>query len=94
LVVDLAEDAEIPSGPLTVPGAREVQARGRRRWLEFDRSQTSASDLVAATAMRYALADLLIEEPSIEEVIARLYAAGSGTDEAVSAGELTRERAS
>ena len=76
LVVDLSEEAPLPPGPLVVPGAREVRARGRRRWLEFDRSVTSASDLVAAVASRYALADLSIEEPGIEEVIARLYASG------------------
>jgi ABC-2 type transport system ATP-binding protein len=76
LVVDLSEEVALPSEPLVVPGAREVRARGHRRWLEFDRSVTSASDLVAAVASRYALADLSIEEPSIEEVIARLYAAG------------------
>jgi ABC-2 type transport system ATP-binding protein len=78
LVVDLAEEAPEPLGALVVPGAREVRARGRRRWLEFDRSMTSASDLVAAVASRYSLADLSIEEPGIEEVIGRMYAAGSG----------------
>lgn len=78
LVVDLAEEAPEPLGALVVPGAREVRARGRRRWLEFDRSMTSASDLVAAVASRYSLADLTIEEPGIEEVIGRMYAAGSG----------------
>jgi ABC-2 type transport system ATP-binding protein len=80
LVVDLSEEGRAPVGPLTVPGATEVRSRGGRRWLEFDRSVTSASDLVAAVASRYALSDLSIEEPGIEEVIARLYAAGRGGD--------------
>ena len=61
-----------------VSSASSRRARGRRRWLEFDRSMTSASDLVAAVASRYSLADLSIEEPGIEEVIGRMYAAGSG----------------
>jgi ABC-2 type transport system ATP-binding protein len=78
LVVDLSEETPEPPGALNVPGAREARARGRRRWLEFDRSVTSASDLVAAVASRYSLADLSIEEPGIEEVIGRLYAARSG----------------
>lgn len=77
LVVDLAEDGETVDGPVQVPGAVEVRARGLRRWLEFDRRQVSASDLIAATAARYRLSDLAIEEPDIETVIARLYAEGS-----------------
>lgn len=75
LVVDLSEEAATPVGPIEVAGATEVRSRGRRRWLEFDRSVTSASDLVATVASTYALSDLSIEEPGIEEVIARLYGA-------------------
>ena len=87
LVVDLADpstsgmapiserdETDQPSvGPLVVPGATETRSEGNRHWLAFDRREVSASDLIAAVAARYPLADLTLEEPDIETVIAGLY---------------------
>ncbi len=72
LVVDLAGD-ENAAGPLEVPHAREVRADGPRRWLRFNRTETTASELIAAVAARYRLRDLTIEEPEIETIIRLLY---------------------
>ncbi|GAA2756954.1 ABC transporter ATP-binding protein [Actinopolymorpha rutila] len=71
LVVDLAD----PGPPIEVDGANVVRVDGPRQWLAFPAS-TSAAPLVAAIAARYPVADLSIQEPAIESVIARMYAAG------------------
>jgi ABC-2 type transport system ATP-binding protein len=75
LVVDLVED--VP-GPLDVPRACEVRADGPRRWLQFNRADTSAARLIAEVAGRYRLQDLTIEEPAIEDIVRRIYEQGLG----------------
>lgn len=72
LVVDLADD-EPALGALEVPHAMEVRADGPRRWLRFNRADTTASALIAALAARYRLQDLTIEEPEIEAIIRHVY---------------------
>jgi ABC-2 type transport system ATP-binding protein len=71
LVVDLAE----PAGPLRVEGAEVTRIDGPRQWLRFP-ADASAAPLVSDIAARYALADLSIHEPAIEDVITRLYEQG------------------
>jgi viologen exporter family transport system ATP-binding protein len=73
LVLDLAEDH--PS-PVQVPSAREVRADGPRRWLQFNRLEVTAAELIAEVASRYRLHDLTIEEPDIETIIRRIYEHG------------------
>jgi ABC-2 type transport system ATP-binding protein len=73
LVVDLAEDVPLA---LWVPGARQVRADGPRRWLQFNRLETTAAELIAAVAARYKLHDLTIEEPDIESIVRRIYEKG------------------
>jgi hypothetical protein len=73
LVVDLADDGV---GVLEVPSAKEAKADGPRRWLTFQRAETSAADLIAAVAARYRIEDLTIEEPAIEAIIRRIYEEG------------------
>ncbi|MEU9122660.1 ATP-binding cassette domain-containing protein [Streptomyces sp. NPDC048506] len=73
LVVDLERELPPIEG---VPGARTVRVEGPRQWLAFPAAQ-SAAPLVTAVAERYPLVDLSVREPDIEDVIARLYAAGS-----------------
>jgi len=76
LVVDLAEDAVAAGAPLEAPHAVEVRADGPRRWLRFNRADTTAADLIAAVAARYRVQDLTIEEPEIEQIIRRIYEEG------------------
>ncbi len=73
LVVDLAEDV---SGQVQVRGATEVRADGPRRWLQFNRLETTAAELIAEVAGRYPLRDLTIEEPAIETIVRRIYEYG------------------
>jgi ABC-2 type transport system ATP-binding protein len=73
LVVDLAEDVE---GTLEVPFAREVRADGPRRWLQFNRLESTAAELIADVAAHYALHDLTIEEPDIETIVRHIYERG------------------
>jgi ABC-2 type transport system ATP-binding protein len=76
LVVDLAESGTSDDEPLRVEHAREVKADGPRRWLRFNRAETTAAELIAAVAARYRLSDLTIEEPEIEAIIRRIYEEG------------------
>jgi ABC-2 type transport system ATP-binding protein len=69
LVVDLAA----PLDPIAVDGATVVKVDGPRQWLSFP-ADRSAAPLVAQIAGRYPLVDLSVAEPSIEDVIARIYA--------------------
>lgn len=69
LVVDL--ERELP--PIAIEGARTVRVEGPRQWLAFP-SDARAAPLVARVAEGYPLLDLSVEEPEIEEVIARMYA--------------------
>ena len=72
LVVDLEE----PAAPLEVPGAVVTRVDGPRQWLRFRRDEISAAELTAAVAAKSRLVDLAVEEPDIEEVVARIYTAG------------------
>jgi viologen exporter family transport system ATP-binding protein len=73
LVVDLMDHID---GPLDIPRALEVRADGPRRWLQFSRADTTASELIADVASRYRLHDLTIEEPEIETIVRRIYEEG------------------
>jgi ABC-2 type transport system ATP-binding protein len=70
LVVDL----DRPNGPLEVAGAEVVRIEGPRQWLRFHRDRTTAAELIAGIARTTPVVDLTVEEPLIEDVIARLYA--------------------
>jgi ABC-2 type transport system ATP-binding protein len=72
LVVDL----ESPGPPVTVEGATVVKVDGPRQWLRFQRADTSAAALVAAVAARVPLRDLSVEEPSIDDIVRRIYTEG------------------
>ncbi len=75
LVVELADDRD-GAEPLTVAHAREVRADGPRRWLRFNRSDTTAADLIASVAGRYRIRDISIDEPEIESIIRHIYEEG------------------
>ncbi len=71
LVVDLSE----PAPAIETEGAETVRVDGPQQWLTFP-AESSAAPLVADIASRYHVADLSILEPSIEDVITRIYTAG------------------
>ena len=68
LVVDL----ERASPPIEVPGARFSRSNGPRQWLVIG-SEVNAATVVADVAARYAVADIALREPDIEDVVTRLY---------------------
>jgi ABC-2 type transport system ATP-binding protein len=69
LVVDLVDEAP----PIRVDGAVTRRVEGPRQWLSFP-ADASAAPIVAAVAASYAVADLSIQEPDIEDVIRQIYA--------------------
>ncbi len=74
LVVDLAE----PVGDLVdLPGCRHVlsEGHGLRQRLAFDADVTTAAKVLAEVSGRAEVLDLSIEEPRIEDVVRRVYAA-------------------
>jgi ABC-2 type transport system ATP-binding protein len=50
-----------------------VEANGLRQQLAFSAEQTSAAELIAAVVARVAVRDLQVVEPSIEDVVRKLY---------------------
>ena len=61
---------------MAVPGATVVRVDGARQWLRFDRHATTAAALVSAVAAAADLVDLAVEEPDIEDMVARIYREG------------------
>jgi ABC-2 type transport system ATP-binding protein len=76
LFVDFA--AEAPA--LDLPEVRVVSRDGRQLELAFDPRRIAAPALIARIAADHAVDDIHVEEPLIEEVIARFYAL-HGADE-------------
>lgn len=73
LVVDLAR----PGEDLDVPGTRHLgsEAGGLRQRLAFDAEETTAARVLAGVSERAEVVDLAIEEPDVEDVVRRVYAA-------------------
>ncbi len=69
LIVDLEREAE----SVQDDDVRVIRREGHRIWLSFDPEVVSAPDLVARIAARHAVMDLYVENPPIEEIVARLY---------------------
>jgi ABC-2 type transport system ATP-binding protein len=59
--------------PIEVAGAETHRVDGPRQWLSFPAGE-SAAPIVSAVAAPYAVADLSIQEPDIEDVIREIYA--------------------
>lgn len=69
LIADLADG----TGDVTVDGARIIEREGNRVTLAFDPEQVPAAELIARVASAYEVRDLFVENPPIEELIAKLY---------------------
>jgi viologen exporter family transport system ATP-binding protein len=70
LRVQFAEDV----GELTIPGTTVRQRSGRSVELSFDPQERPAHALIADIAARYDVEDVHVDEPPIDEVVARFYA--------------------
>jgi ABC-2 type transport system ATP-binding protein len=69
LIVDLVEEGE----QICDPDAVVMQQDGHRVSLRFDPDRVSTADLIGRIAARHAVRDLFVQNPPIEEIIARLY---------------------
>jgi ABC-2 type transport system ATP-binding protein len=72
LTLDLVDEREVVADPRVRVIARE----GARVKLAFDPAEVPATELVSRLTARHAVRDLFVENPPIEEVIARLYSNG------------------
>jgi ABC-2 type transport system ATP-binding protein len=69
LVVDMA--APVP--PVHVPGAQVIRVEGPRQWVRFNRADHSAASVLEAVSQDGPIRDLALEEPTIEEIVGRIY---------------------
>ena len=69
LIVDLAE----PDAAVSDPDAVVMRREGRRVHLSFDPRHIPPADLIARIASRHPVRDLFVENPPIEEIVARMY---------------------
>jgi ABC-2 type transport system ATP-binding protein len=54
-------------------GVRLVRREGARCWLAFDPDAVKPAELIARVTARHAVRDLFVENPPIEEIVARIY---------------------
>jgi ABC-2 type transport system ATP-binding protein len=73
LIVDLADQADGATAEIRDEEAQVISRDGRRVTLRFDPRRTPASELIARVTARHAVSDLFVENPPIEEIVARLY---------------------
>ncbi|HZP82027.1 MAG TPA: ATP-binding cassette domain-containing protein [Chthonomonadaceae bacterium] len=69
LIIDLEDEQEAVSDPDAVVISRE----GQRVCLRFDPACVSPAALISRITARHAVRDLFVQNPPIEEIIARLY---------------------
>jgi ABC-2 type transport system ATP-binding protein len=75
LIVDLTD----PAVEVTDPHAETIRREGDRVTLRFDPAAVSTAELVGRVTARYPVRDLLVQNPPIEEIIARIYGAETAT---------------
>ncbi|WP_437903945.1 ABC transporter ATP-binding protein [Sorangium sp. So ce327] len=72
LIVDLAD----PAAEIAEPGAEVIRREGARVTLRFDPAAISTAELVGRVTARTPVRDLLVQNPPIDEIVARLYGEG------------------
>ena len=71
LTVDLVD----PGAAIDDPEAAEIRRDGHRVCLAFDPQVVAPAELIRRITSRHAVRDLFVENPPIETIVARLYAA-------------------
>ncbi|WP_434048954.1 MULTISPECIES: ABC transporter ATP-binding protein [Sorangium] len=74
LIVDLTD----PAARIDEPHAEVIRREGDRVTLRFDPAAISTAELVGRVTARYPVRDLLVQNPPIDEIVARLYGEGGG----------------
>ncbi len=75
LIVDLADAA----ADVSDPAAEVIRREGDRVTLRFDPATVSTAELVGRVSARFPVRDLYVQNPPIEEIIARVYGDEAGT---------------
>ncbi len=65
-----------PQPGFTLPGVEIEHREAPIVWLRFDRRATTAEALIRRVTERYAITDVAIVEPEMEEIVRRLYLEG------------------
>ena len=74
LIVDLLGEGDAVADP----DATVMRQEGHRVFLSFDPERVSAAALIGRVTARHAVRDLFVQNPPIEEIIARLYGDENG----------------
>lgn len=69
LIVDLLNENDTVSDPF----ASVVKQEGHRVWLSFDPTNIPTPELIARITSKHSISDLYVENPPIEEIIAKFY---------------------
>ena len=69
LIVDLVQEG----ASIQDPHAQVIRQEGHRIWLSFNPTTTPVQELIARVTSSCAVADLFVENPPIEELIAKYY---------------------
>ena len=80
LTLDLAE-ATAAEAEISDPAVRVLDRDGARIRLAFDPRVVTATELISRLTAQHPVRDLFVENPPIEEVIARLYGENGLRDE-------------
>ena len=69
LIVDLINENDTVSDPYAVL----VKQEGHRVWLSFDPTKITTTELITHITSKHSISDLYVENPPIEEIIAKFY---------------------
>jgi ABC-2 type transport system ATP-binding protein len=72
----LVVDVENVEESIAIPGVEVSKQEGNRVWLQFNRDEISASELIGRITQTHNITDLTVEEPAIESIISRIYQEG------------------
>ena len=73
LIVQLANGNGVKAADLSVDGARIVRAEASRLHLAFDPDRVPVAEMISRVTAACPVRDLTVENPPIEEIIARIY---------------------
>lgn len=69
LIIDLIHENDTVTDPFAVL----VKQEGHRVWLSFDPTKTTTTELITRITSKHSISDLYVENPPIEEIIAKFY---------------------
>lgn len=73
IVIEFEEDV----ADFTVPLAKLVDSDGRKKSFQFNRAETSPSEIITYVSSRFSIVDLTVIEPAIEDMVRALYEKGA-----------------